>query len=210
MSDFALGLIETKGLVGAIEAADTMVKAAKVVLIGKERVDAALITIKIAGETAAVRAACDAGAAAAQRVGQLISVHVIPRPAEGLDDIIFAENPKSVTRSREEVDELLGGTKPRPIKQPDFFTPVPEPEPSPDAKPDIIESPEPSKESVVQKPGGLTPEQEEYFHFINALPVHKLRHYARGIKGLAIFGRQISRANKDELLEVLMKAKVRE
>jgi len=76
----ALGLVETKGLVGAIVAADAMLKAANVSLIGKEKVTPALITIKIAGETAAVKSAIEAGAAAAQRVGQLISIHLIPNP----------------------------------------------------------------------------------------------------------------------------------
>jgi len=76
----ALGLVETKGLVGAIVAADAMLKAANVSLIGKEKVSPALITIKIIGETAAVKSAIEAGATAAQRVGQLISMHLIPHP----------------------------------------------------------------------------------------------------------------------------------
>ncbi|MEG6617025.1 ethanolamine utilization microcompartment protein EutM [Peptococcaceae bacterium 1198_IL3148] len=76
----ALGLIETKGLVGAIEAADAMVKAANVSLIGKEHVGGGLVTVMVRGDVGAVKAATDAGAAAAQRIGELISVHVIPRP----------------------------------------------------------------------------------------------------------------------------------
>ncbi|MCO5386010.1 MAG: ethanolamine utilization microcompartment protein EutM [Desulfosporosinus sp.] len=76
----ALGLIETKGLVGAIEAADAMVKAANVQLIGYEKVGGALVTVMVRGDVGAVKAATDAEAAAAQRVGELISVHVIPRP----------------------------------------------------------------------------------------------------------------------------------
>ncbi|PKM81862.1 MAG: ethanolamine utilization microcompartment protein EutM [Firmicutes bacterium HGW-Firmicutes-14] len=76
----ALGLIETKGLVGAIEAADAMVKAANVTLVGKEHVGGGLVTVMVRGDVGAVKAATDAGAAAAQRVGELISVHVIPRP----------------------------------------------------------------------------------------------------------------------------------
>ncbi|GMU85338.1 MAG: hypothetical protein AMXMBFR48_05800 [Ignavibacteriales bacterium] len=84
----ALGLIETKGLVGAIEAADAMVKAAAVTIVGKEKTVPAMITIQIAGEVAAVRSAIDAGAAAASRVGQLISVHIIPQPDDQMDVII--------------------------------------------------------------------------------------------------------------------------
>lgn len=76
----ALGLIETRGMVGAIEAADAMVKAANVQLIGYEKVGGALVTVMVRGDVGAVKAATDAGAAAAQRVGELISVHVIPRP----------------------------------------------------------------------------------------------------------------------------------
>ncbi|MTI80317.1 MAG: ethanolamine utilization microcompartment protein EutM [Firmicutes bacterium] len=80
MNSEALGLIETKGLVGAVEAADAMVKAANVTLIGKEHVGGGLVTVMVRGDVGAVKAATDAGAAAAQRVGELVSVHVIPRP----------------------------------------------------------------------------------------------------------------------------------
>ncbi|GGN57211.1 MULTISPECIES: BMC domain-containing protein [Oceanobacillus] len=76
----ALGMVETKGLVGSIEAADAMVKAANVTLIGKESIGAGLVTVLVTGDVGAVKAATDAGAAAADRVGELISVHVIPRP----------------------------------------------------------------------------------------------------------------------------------
>jgi ethanolamine utilization protein EutM len=84
MKPVALGMIETKGLVGSIEASDAMVKAAKVDLVGKERVTAGLVTMFVTGEVGAVKAATDAGAAAARRVGELVSVHVIPRPHEQL------------------------------------------------------------------------------------------------------------------------------
>jgi ethanolamine utilization protein EutM len=84
-SMIALGLIETKGLVGAVEAADAMCKAAKVTLIGKEISGSALVTVMVRGEVGAVRAATEAGAAAAKRVGELVSVHVIPRPAQDLE-----------------------------------------------------------------------------------------------------------------------------
>ncbi|MEG6617405.1 ethanolamine utilization microcompartment protein EutM [Peptococcaceae bacterium 1198_IL3148] len=84
----ALGLIETKGLVGAIEAADAMVKAANVSLIGKEHVGGGLVTVMVRGDVGAVKAATDAGAAAAQRVGELISVHVIPRPHTDVELIL--------------------------------------------------------------------------------------------------------------------------
>lgn len=86
----ALGMIETKGLVGSIEAADAMVKAANVYLIGKEYVGGGLVTVMVRGDVGAVKAATDAGAAAAQRVGELISVHVIPRPHVEVEVILPA------------------------------------------------------------------------------------------------------------------------
>ncbi|MFT7464006.1 MAG: ethanolamine utilization protein EutM [Pseudohongiellaceae bacterium] len=88
MSQIALGMIETKGLVGSIEAADAMVKAAKVALIGKERIGGGYVTVMVRGEVGAVKAATDAGAAAAKRVGELVSVHVIPRPHSEVESIL--------------------------------------------------------------------------------------------------------------------------
>ncbi|AHD04932.1 BMC domain-containing protein [Paenibacillus larvae] len=84
----ALGMVETKGLVGAIEAADAMVKAANVTLIGKEQIGAGLVTVMVRGDVCAVKAATDAGAAAAERVGELLSVHVISRPHSEVDAIL--------------------------------------------------------------------------------------------------------------------------
>ncbi len=84
----ALGMVETKGFVGAVEAADAMVKAANVELVGKEYIGAGYVTIFVRGDVGAVKAATDAGAAAARRVGELISVHVIPRPHKEVEDIL--------------------------------------------------------------------------------------------------------------------------
>ena len=84
----ALGLVETKGLIGAIEAADAMVKAANVKLTGKVLVGGGLVAVMVRGDVGAVKAATDAGAAAAQRVGELISVHVIPRPHGDIEMIM--------------------------------------------------------------------------------------------------------------------------
>ncbi len=88
MDLIALGMIETRGLVGAIEAADAMVKAANVTLIGKEHVGGGLVTVMVRGEVGAVKAAVDAGAAAAERVGNLVSRHVIPRPHDDVNAIL--------------------------------------------------------------------------------------------------------------------------
>lgn len=87
-TEIALGMIETRGLVGAVEAADAMVKAAKVTLLGKEKSGAGLVTVMVRGEVGAVKAATDAGQAAAKRVGEVVSVHVIPRPAVDVEDFL--------------------------------------------------------------------------------------------------------------------------
>ena len=84
----ALGMVETRGLVGAIEAADAMVKAANVKLIGSEYVGGGFVTVMVRGDVGAVKAATDAGAAAAKRIAELVSVHVIPRPHENVEMIL--------------------------------------------------------------------------------------------------------------------------
>ena len=84
----ALGMVETKGLIGAIEAADAGVKAADVRLIGQERIGSGLVTVMFRGDVAAVKSAVDAGAAAAKRVGDLYGVHVIPRPHDDVEGIL--------------------------------------------------------------------------------------------------------------------------
>jgi microcompartment protein CcmL/EutN len=190
MIDFALGLIETKGLIGAIEAADTMVKTSNVKLLGKECTNPAMITIKIIGDTAAVRSAVEAGAAAAQRVGQLISKHVIPRPAEGMEAILF----EKTFLSDEEVAHLLGDV----IHKEEIAPAVPESETS--FEEEIIET-----VSTIEVPE--SDDQKTYHAQLEEMTVHKLRNFARGIQGLSIFGRQISKANKEELIRELLKAK---
>ena len=88
MTSDALGMIETKGLVGAIEAADAMVKAANVSLIGYEKIGSAYVTVMVRGDVGAVKAATDAGAVAARHVGEVISVHVIPRPHNDTEKLL--------------------------------------------------------------------------------------------------------------------------
>jgi ethanolamine utilization protein EutM len=92
MAMIALGLVETRGLVGAIEAADAMVKSANVQLIGKEMIGGGYVTVMVRGDVGAVKAATDAGAAAAQRVGELVSVHVIPRPHGDVEMVLPQPN----------------------------------------------------------------------------------------------------------------------
>jgi microcompartment protein CcmL/EutN len=144
MDEKALGLVETKGLVGAIEAADAMLKTAAVQLIGIENTIAALLTVKVVGETGAVKAAVDSGASAAEKVGELISCHVIPRPHDDTESIVYNQN-----------DDIGSGGS--------------------DAN--------------------LTIEK------VKAMPVRQLRSLARDVPGFPIQGREISRANKEILVE---------
>jgi microcompartment protein CcmL/EutN len=193
MLEYALGLIETRGLVGAIEAADAMVKAADVELIGKERADAGLMTVKIKGDVAAVRAAVDAGAAAAQRVGELVSAHVIPRPDDGTEILIYP--PAWQTKER-------APSKPGPAGKSAARSPR-----------RAISLREPADETGVtavaetEPPTHYTEEEGEYRRKLLAMTVHELRRFARSIKGLSIAGRQISRANRDDLITELILAK---
>jgi ethanolamine utilization protein EutM len=95
----ALGMVETRGLIGAVEAADAMVKAANVVLIGSEYVGGGYVTVMVRGDVGAVKAATDAGAAAAKRIGELVSVHVIPRPHQDIE-MILPHNSKGTGSGR--------------------------------------------------------------------------------------------------------------
>ena len=144
MDEKALGLVETKGLVGAIEAADAMPKTAAVQLIGMENTIAALLTVKVVGETGAVKAAVDSGASAAEKVGELISCHVIPRPHDDTESIVYNQN-----------DDIGSGGS--------------------DANLTIGK--------------------------VKAMPVRQLRSLARDVSGFPIQGREISRANKEILVE---------
>jgi microcompartment protein CcmL/EutN len=204
MVDYALGLVETKGLVAAIEAADTMVKTANVVLIGKEITRGALVTIKIVGDTAAVRSAVDAGASAAQRIGELVSKHVIPRPGDGLEELVFAKS----QLTQNEVERIFNKEPASSVKK-DF--PLQEEATVPQNE-NVDEDGEELKEELNQEelytmPEGLTPELQTYFKQLDLMTVHELRRLARTIEGLSIYGRQVSRANKKELVEELLKAK---
>lgn len=194
MLDYALGLIETKGLIGAIEAADAATKAADVVLIGKERADAGLMTIKIKGDVAAVRAAVDAGAAAAQRVGELVSVHVIPRPDDDTEILIYP--PPSQTKEKPRQEESAPQSKPRQKAAPRAKRPAEETAPPPE-------------ESIAAAPPAepMSDDEATYRQQLEDMTVHELRRHARSVEGLSIFGRQISHANRDALIAELMKTK---
>jgi microcompartment protein CcmL/EutN len=198
MLDYALGLIETRGLIGAIEAADAATKAADVELLGRERADAGLITIKIRGDVAAVRAAVDAGAAAAQRVGELVSVHVIPRPDSDTEILIFP--PPSQTKERP-AEPAPAPPAARAEKRP--AQPKAEPAPAPRA---AAKADPPAAEPAEELPP-MSDDAQTYRAQVTAMSVHVLRRYARSVPGLPIAGRQISRANRDELIDLLMKVR---
>lgn len=221
--ELALGLIETKGLIGAIEAADAMLKTANVQLISKEKISAGLVTIKIVGEVAAVKAAVDAGAAAAQKVSQLISAHVIPRPDDQLDNLIYStsltidkqnDNKKKQKNTSltptlfdeqveiENEEKKVVSAKTR--KAADVKSKTIKDDTAARLETlrkeaiDELSSGEPlesqideTKEKVIE-----VPSREE----LSKLNVHKLRHLARSFENFPIKGRQISRANRDELI----------
>lgn len=223
MADRALGMIETRGLVASIEAADAMVKAAKVQLLGKEKVDGGLVTILVEGETAAVKAAVDAGAAAAQRVGELVSTHIIPRPDDQIDAIIVRNTSIETKRNKQ---KPISEKKPESIPE-KKFEPVPEKKPERRRKQIKIKEKESSEEiepifkssssstidrlkeealgdtSTIEKSGKTKSKGEFKFSMVEleVMNVHQLRRFARDIESFPIKGREISRANRGELLD---------
>ena len=113
MSLEALGMVETKGFVGAVEAADAMVKAANVQLIGKEYIGAGYVTVFVRGDVGAVKAATDAGAAAARRVGELVSVHVIPRPHVEVERVLPSNGRVGYSPDERQLQPASQGAQPQ-------------------------------------------------------------------------------------------------
>lgn len=203
----ALGLIETKGLIGAIEAADAMAKTANVKIVGKEKITAALVTIKVVGEVAAVKAAVDAGAAAAQRVGQLVSAHVIPRPDDQLEGIIYDIKPAESSKvsiisgppQLEDKPAVIDITVEEELPAVEIVEdkePVVEDENISDEEETLFDSSNKVKEMAAGLGSNSIPPIEE----LKELNVHELRHLARTCEGFPIKGRQISKANREELI----------
>lgn len=184
----ALGMIETRGLVASIEAADAMVKAASVTLISKTHVGGGLVTVMVEGDVGAVKAATDAGAAAAERVGELISVHVIPRPAADVAHIL--------------------DRRPEPKPEPEPEPPAPEPEPEPEVpEPEEAAHAEEMKEEQPEEAHAekmdlseLTPEA------LGKMTVAKLRIVARELGTTGMSRRDIRFAKKEDLIERITKA----
>lgn len=186
----ALGMIETRGLVASIEAADAMVKAASVTLISKTHVGGGLVTVMVEGDVGAVKAATDAGAAAAERVGELISVHVIPRPAADVAHILDRR------------------PEPKPEPEPEPTAPEPEPEPEvPEPEPEEAAHTEEMKEEQPEEAPAekmdlseLTPEA------LGKMTVAKLRIVARELGTTGMSRRDIRFAKKEDLIERITKA----
>lgn len=177
MLEYALGMVETRGLIGAIEAGDVMVKTANVQLVDTEYIKNGFVTVKCIGEVAAVKAAVDAASAAAQRVGNLITTHVIPRPAEEIEMILRKPQPAPKATAAPAKEE-----EPKTSKVPAKKTPE---------TPDMFSAPAKG--------------DDEYLAQLETMTVPQLRTLARGVGGLNIFGREISKANKELLISELMK-----
>ncbi len=180
MLEYALGLIETRGLVGSIEAADVMVKTANVHILGTEYIKNGLVTVQIIGEVAAVKAAVDAGSAAAARVGQVVSTHVIPRPAEEIEDILKKVASSQPKKADKEPVAAQEAKKPPRVKK---------------------TRPKPETDDLFQ----ATATDADYYAKLDAMTVPQLRTLAREVGGLGIAGREISRANKEQLMNELMR-----
>lgn len=190
---YALGLVETRGLVGAVEAADAMVKTANVRLVGKELVGSALTTVQIVGEVAAVKAAVDAGAAAAQRVGELVSIHVIPRPDDEIVKMMpwleeGNEPPTKKEKKKTRKSQSKEAEKPAEEKEED---------------PDLFEEPDESDEDEDDKDETEFDEEGDYtIGELESFNVHQLRKVARHTENFPIQGRDISKANRKKLLDL--------
>ncbi|MDD5425834.1 MAG: BMC domain-containing protein [candidate division Zixibacteria bacterium] len=221
MADNALGLIETKSLKGALKVFDAATKAGKVVIASAEPAESGGVTVKIEGDWTAVQAAMEAGARAAEQLGELVSLHVVPRSDSGIFPILpyrrFLDrySPEKPLRRETGVKPCLSQPK-SPLKKKEKPAKV-EPEPSPVNNVAIPSStskelpkPETGAESrsLVVTPPSLTKASSQPIDFkeLEAMSVVKLRQYARTVANLPIQGRQISMANKQQLLEALKKA----
>lgn len=208
----ALGLIETRGMVAAVEAADAMVKAANVRLHSCTLVKGGLVTVQVLGDVGAVKAAVDAGVAAASRVGQVIACHVIPRPHEEVADMEgFGPNPSP--------PEPGPGTGPSPARDPE---PGPEPERRPDPPAAALQDPAPAPdaESGGAAPGPtgddealaelrrLLPDMEELerVSHLSDLSVAILRRVARALPSISLSRAQIRDGTKEQILNAIREA----
>ena len=154
----ALGMIETHGLIGSIEAADAMVKAANVTLTGKEQIGAGLVTVMVRGDVGAVKAAVDAGAAAAQRVGELISVHVIPRPHSEVETIL--PQPPEDGPEEQDLPEPTTPTEIEPLPESECACEAPEEETSAEESEESAPEETEEQEELPEMQESVEPEEE--------------------------------------------------
>lgn len=189
----ALGMIETKGLIAAIESADAMLKAANVQLVDRVFVKGGLVTIIIEGDVGAVKAATDAGAAAAQRVGQLISVHVIPRPHEEVGSK-FLYSTSKIKINEEIAEEEISIVE---MTEEVFEAEVIDEQ---DVDSDFNELHKADLDTIVKESS-----MEKALEVLDKLKVTKLRNLAREFKEFSIAGRLISKADKNRLMEEFRK-----
>ena len=232
----ALGMIETRGLVAAIEAADAMVKAANVTLTRKEEVGGGLVTVMVRGDVGAVKAAVDAGAAAAERVGELISIHVIPRPHEELEWILTDPDPGVAPKAPEDdsdaeeeepvqTEQAAAEAKETEVTIEEAAA-VPEHEASEKVKETGTEVPEESREAeaspvepaealnepevTVEAVPGKIPAKVYKPGFLSSMSVVKLRELARKLGVDNMTKSDIRFAKKQELIEKILDFQARQ
>ncbi|MFT5700838.1 MAG: ethanolamine utilization protein EutM [Desulforhopalus sp.] len=181
----ALGLIETKGLVAAIEAADAMVKSADVQIIERHQVGGGLVTIIVTGEVSAVKAAVDAAIVAVARIdgGQLISSHVIPRPYDEISSIIVAEK-KDPKPAQQRTPESTSAPEPDPVKKDSMSATV--------------------EEASEIKVPELKQQKSYTLSELQKLSVSKLRSIAEGFEGISLSREAIKTAAKKKLIEAIL------
>ncbi|QQS34595.1 MAG: BMC domain-containing protein [Ignavibacteriales bacterium] len=204
----AFGLVETRGLVAAIEAADAMVKTSNIKLIGKERTDPAMITIKIVGDVAAVKSAVEAGAEAARKVGEIVATHIIPQPDQQLTNLFPELDDEKLIKKTpvETVEEKPKKVVVEKSKQPEDVQVVETKTSDESAKDTIARL---RKEALGEKQSSKSEsDSSEMMSLDNvsldeveSMNVHQLRHFARSVAGFPIQGREISRANRPELIK---------
>ncbi|MCP4685740.1 MAG: BMC domain-containing protein [bacterium] len=219
----ALGLIETKGLSGAIQATHAATKAGDVVIASAERIEDDRITVKIEGDWAAVQTAVEAGARAADAAGELISMHVIPRTDNGVvpilpyarfvaryhpEDLGFQAPPKPKPKPKTPAQPSKPAAKPSAptVPKPKVTPPVT----SSPVTPSRVTPPKPAPPAVTAPAPAVSTAAPLPMNELEALSVVALRRYARTVPGLPIQGRQISMANKQKLLEAIQAARAQE
>lgn len=190
----AMGFVETRGLIAALEAADAMLKTAQVSLVAMERTDAAMITVQIAGDTAAVQAAVEAGTAAAKKIGHVITSHVIARPSDDVRAMQSGKKKAPVATVKVTSLAKAAATK---AAAPKSITKKAAPKKTASAKAS------PPKALPKKAPAKKAPKAAPANSPLEDMTVRELRSLARTFDNLPIQGREIARANKTQLIDAL-------